>query len=142
MLNYCPYCGARVNDGANFCTSCGARLSEEKKVYQGTVSAPSGAYSEPKKEVSKADSISSMVFGAMSPFFSIFCMFPFIGILFIGLTITFIVLAKSRRNRYVREAGEDNGFSRAGKITSTVAIPLTCFFSLYFLAFTLGIIFA
>jgi hypothetical protein len=51
-------------------------------------------------------------------------------------------VSKKKRNAYVREAGEDMGFSRAGKITSTVAIPLLCFFTLYGLAFTLTILLA
>lgn len=145
MLNYCPHCGTKITQGANFCTSCGApiqRTAEEKKVYQGTVNGASGAYNAPKKAVDKSDSIMSMVFGAIAPLFAVLSIIPFAGFICMGIAITFIALAKSKRNLYVRQAGQDNGFSRAGKIVSTVSIPLTCFFSMYCLIFTLVILFA
>lgn len=96
----------------------------------------------PKKEVSKSDAITSMVFGILSIFMAIFALYPFAGFLFMGTSLAFIIVAKKKRNAYVREAGEDMGFSRAGKITSTVAIPLLCFFTLYGLVFTLTILLA
>ena len=134
MINYCPHCGARVEQGANFCTACGSPLKEGKLAYQGTAS-------NSVNPASKELSIASMVYAAISPLFAIFSMIPFLGFIFIALSITFISLAKSKRNAYVRLAGKDNGFSRAGKIVSTVAIPITCFFSIYCIAFTLAIIF-
>ena len=94
----------------------------------------------PKKEVSKSDAITSMVFGILSIFMAIFAIYPFVGFLFMGTSLAFIIVAKKKRNAYVREAGEDMGFSRAGKITSTVAIPLLCFFTLYGLVFTLALL--
>jgi hypothetical protein len=96
----------------------------------------------PKKEVSKSDAITSMVFGILSIFMAIFAVYPFVGFLFMGTSLAFIIVSKKKRNAYVREAGEDMGFSRAGKITSTVAIPLLCFFTLYGLVFTLTILLA
>ena len=94
----------------------------------------------PKKVVSKSDAITSMVFGILSIFMGIFAIYPFACFLFMGASIAFIIVAKKKRKAYLGEAEVDCGFSRAGKITSTVAIPVLSFFSIYGLAFTIAII--
>ncbi|MBE6624985.1 MAG: zinc ribbon domain-containing protein [Ruminococcaceae bacterium] len=94
----------------------------------------------PKKVVSKSDAITSMVFGILSIFMGIFALYPFAGFFFMGASIAFIIVAKKKRKAYLGDAEVDCGFSRAGKITSTVAIPVLSFFSIYGLAFTIAII--
>ena len=156
---FCVYCGNEIKileEQPEKIFTTVVNESEGKAQNEAEKSAPESqqAYTEPpksrpvyyaeppKKEVSKSDAITSMVFGILSIFMAIFALYPFIGFLFMGTSLAFIIVAKKKRNAYVREAGEDMGFSRAGKITSTVAIPLLCFFTLYGLVFTLTILLA
>ena len=156
---FCVYCGNEIKileEQPEKIFTTVVNESEGKAQNEAEKSAPESqqAYTEPpksrpvyhaeppKKEVSKSDAITSMVFGILSIFMAIFALYPFAGFLFMGTSLAFIIVAKKKRNAYVREAGEDMGFSRAGKITSTVAIPLLCFFTLYGLVFTLTILLA
>ena len=59
-----------------------------------------------------------------------------VGIIFLIPAIVFIIISKKQRNNYVSQAGKDNGFSRAGKILSTIAIPVTIFFGIIGLMIT------
>ena len=156
---FCVYCGNEIKileEQPKKIFTTVVNEPEKEAVNEAEKSAPKSqqAYTEPpksrpvyhaeppKKEVSKSDAITSMVFGILSIFMAIFALYPFAGFLFMGTSLAFIIVAKKKRNAYVREAGEDMGFSRAGKITSTVAIPLLCFFTLYGLVFTLTILLA
>ncbi len=168
-MKFCAHCGAELVKDAKFCVYCGNEIKileeQPEKIFTTVVNEPINeaensapkaeqAYTEPpksrpvyhaeppKKEVSKSDAITSMVFGILSIFMAIFAIYPFVGFLFMATSLAFIIVAKKKRNAYVREAGEDMGFSRAGKITSTVAIPLLCFFTLYGLVFTLALLLA
>ena len=151
---FCVYCGNEIKileeqPEKIFTTVVNEPINENANEAEKSAPEAEQAYTEPpksrpvyhaeppKKEVSKSDAITSMVFGILSIFMAIFAIYPFVGFLFMGTSLAFIIVAKKKRNAYVREAGEDMGFSRAGKITSTVAIPLLCFFTLYGLVFTL-----
>ena len=156
---FCVYCGNEIKileeqPEKIFTTVVNEPINENANEAEKSAPKTEQAYTEPpksrpvyhaeppKKEVSKSDAIISMVFGILSIFMAIFALYPFIGFLFMGTSLAFIIVAKKKRNAYVREAGEDMGFSRAGKITSTVAIPLLCFFTLYGLVFTLALLLA
>jgi hypothetical protein len=168
-MKFCAHCGAELVKDAKFCVYCGNEIkileeqpekifttvvnepekeavneSEGKAQNEAEKSAPESqqAYTEPKEQVSGADAIPSMVFGILSVIFSFFCMYFVVGFVFMGLSIAFVCAAKSIRRRFVRVYGMDNGFSRAGSITSTVAIPLLSFFSFIGTLFTLAVIFA
>ena len=161
-MKYCAHCGAELVAGAKFCVYCGNQVpvTEDKNEQQEPIfvnstpvtnnepkaeqkEAPKAAApkSEPQSQVSGADAVPSMVFGILSVFMAFFSMYPILGFIFTGLAIAFICVAKSVRRRFVRDYGMDNGFSRAGSITSTVAIPLVSFFSFIGTLFSLVIIF-
>ena len=167
MAKFCSQCGAELLVDAKFCVYCGSAIAnprtEDEKIYTTAVNdepkaQESGAEAQagftpppvnerpvyhaepPKKVVSKSDAITSMVFGILSIFMGIFALYPFACFLFMGASIAFIIVAKKKRKAYLGEAEVDCGFSRAGKITSTVAIPVLSFFSIYGLAFTIAII--
>ena len=163
MAKFCSQCGAELLVDAKFCVYCGSAIAnprtEDEKIYTTAVNdepkaQESGAeaqagftpppvnerpvyHAEPPKVVSPKDAITSMVFGIVSIFMAIFSIYPFAIIAFMPASIIFICLAKVKARRYLREAGREIGFARAGRITSTVAIPLLSFFSIYGLAFTI-----
>lgn len=139
-MAFCRYCGSSVKDTDSFCNNCGARVEKAEEPKVETAYAPSYTYvSEAPKEVSKKNSILSMVFSIIGMFFSIFAVYPIAGFIFMVPGIVFTALAKGKRNSYVREAGSDNGFSRAGGIVSTIAIPVLIVFALLGLFITAGI---
>lgn len=133
-MAYCSHCGNFIDDNAQFCGSCGAKKESTQQSYQ-TFQQPQQTYtytSQPQ-QVSKKSSILSLVFGALSLFFGIcsfYIMMFGVGIIFLIPAIVFIIISKKQRNNYVSQAGKDNGFSRAGKILSTIAIPVTIIFAL------------
>ena len=81
------------------------------------------------QEVSKSSSIVSMVFGILAVSFSIFCYIPVVFFFFTAACIVFMCVSNSRRNAHLSYGLGDNGFSKAGKICTIVAIPLTAVFS-------------
>ena len=143
-MAYCSHCGNFVNDDAQFCGSCGAKQESTQQRYQ-TFQQPQQTYTytQQPQQVSKKSSILSLVFGALSLFFGIFSVYIMIygvGIIFLIPAIIFIIIAKKQRNNYVSQAGADNGFSRAGGILSTIAIPVTIVFALIGLFALAGIL--
>lgn len=159
-MKYCAHCGAELVKDAKFCVYCGNAVQtieekteqepifvnstpvheEEPRVEQREAPRAAPAQNtEPKKQVSGADAIPSMVFGILSVILSFFCMYPVVGFVFTGLLIAFVCVAKSIRRRFVRDYGMDNGFSRAGSITSTVAIPLISLSSFIGTIFTIAV---
>ncbi len=135
-MAYCAHCGNLVDDNAQFCGSCGASRTAQQpqQTYQTFQQPMNQAYYQPQPQpVSKKGSILSLVFGALSLLFgilSIYIMLAGVGIIFLIPAIVFIIVSKKQRNNYVRQAGQDNGFSRAGGILSTIAIPVTIVFAL------------
>lgn len=132
FMAFCRFCGNKVNLEASFCDNCGAKIEKSETPNQ-TYTAE--VISE-TKEVSKKNSILSMIFSIIGIFFSIFAIYPFAGIVFMFVGVIFTALSKKRRKAYIAEAGCDNGFSRAGKIVSTVAIPLIIVFTIIGLVLT------
>ncbi len=131
-MAFCTHCGNNVNDTDKFCGSCGASVNTSAQAQpQAPQYQTQQAYYNPQPQpqnVSKKDSIMSLIFGGLSIFFGIFSMYPFF--IFLVPAIICTSIAKRKRNSYVAQAGCDNGFSKAGRILSTIAIPVTIFFGI------------
>lgn len=152
----CASCGSEIDEGARFCPRCGTKTGEgskpeearqepspvynqpmqahapvrpvyEQPVYEPPVNAP---VEQKPKNVSKKNSILSMAFGIASVFCGLFSWYYICPFIFIAGSIIFGSLSNSKREAYLREAGEQNGFTRAGKITTIVSIPLTIVFGI------------
>ena len=80
--------------------------------------------------------VRSMVFGILALALSELCFIPVLVFPMMALCITFLCVSFSMRRKYIRVAFIDNGFTRAGKICSIVAIPCTVLFSIYGIIFT------
>lgn len=133
-MAYCSNCGNFLEEGSNFCDQCGKAV----KQTQGNTSYQNST-SVPPKKASISDAVVAMVFSILALELSICCFFPVVCIPFIGLSIAFICFSKTKRNRYLECAVEENGFTKAANICSTIAIPLTAFFG--FIGFMLTITF-
>lgn len=131
---FCTGCGKQLNENDAFCSSCGKKqgAQEQAPTYSQPVYAPTvNATAEQKpKNVSKKNSILSMAFGIASVFCGLFSWYYICPFIFIAGSIIFGTLSNSKREEYLREAGEQNGFTRAGKITTIVSIPLTIVFGI------------
>lgn len=161
---YCKNCFATLEDDAKFCTACGAPVENEPKVEEKPAqpklsdediarilaqkeaemaaqnpqrndyyqAAPSN---EPDPSVSKKNSIISMIFGLLSLEFAATAITPIMGFVFLICAIVFSVIAKRKSTQYIDEAGAPNAFTKVGRITATIAIPVSIVFT--FLGFIL-----
>ena len=139
-MAFCRYCGNKIEDDARFCNNCGAKVEVEAPKAE---PAPTYAYAtkeEPKEEVSKGGAVTSMVFGIISTFTSIFCYVPFAFFIFTALSIVFISISNSKRNAYLNAGGTSNGFVGAAKATSIVGLVLTILFTIVGFIITVGLI--
>ena len=164
---YCKSCFATIEDDAKFCTACGAPVENEPKVEEKPAqpklsdediarilaqkeaemaaqnpqrndyyqAAPSN---EPDPSVSKKNAIMSMIFGILSLEFGASAILSGLAsILFMVIGIVFSIIAKRKSTYYIREAGAPNAFTKVGRITATIAIPVSIVFGL--LGFIIGI---
>ncbi len=169
---FCPYCGKQVSADSVFCSNCGASLAkpeeqDERAKYEQAQyeQYQQGQYSENVNDaqtqygydqvqytqntyvhqpVSKKNSILSMIFSLVSLTSAVYAIIPpFLFIAFTPIAIVFMILGFKKRNTFVRENGMDNGFSKTGKICSTISIPVTIIFTLLGLilsiAFVIGV---
>ena len=83
-----------------------------------------------------------MIFGISAIELAVFSFFPIFGIFFLGASITLIVLSFTMRSKFLSQYGIENGFTRAGRICSVVAIPVVSFFGLYGMIFNFVLLFA
>ncbi|MBQ7906677.1 MAG: zinc ribbon domain-containing protein [Clostridia bacterium] len=128
----CKGCGQKLAEGTRFCPSCGTKAQEtqgQEPPRPAQQPASEQPASEPKA-VSKKNSILSMAFGIASVFCGLFSWYYICPFIFIAGSIIFGSLSNSKREAYIREAGEPNGFTKAGKITTTVSIPVTIVFGI------------
>lgn len=130
---FCSNCGAPTAPDAVFCTECGSNLKEQqpKSAEQAPVAqeVPVSCEAEPVKAerepISKKNSIMSMVFGIVALGFAFSSYSAIACFIFIPAAIVFLALGFKKRNAFVEEAGRDNAFSKIGKITSIISIPVT-----------------
>jgi hypothetical protein len=157
---YCKNCFATLEDDAKFCTACGAPVENEPKVEEKPAQPklsdediarilaqkeaemaaqnPQASYyqeNKPNPEVSKKNSIISMIFGLLSLEFAATAITPIMGFVFLICAIVFSVIAKRKSTQYIDEAGAQNAFTKVGRITATIAIPVSIVFT--FLGFIL-----
>lgn len=126
---FCAGCGKPLNENDAFCSGCGKKQGAEEQVptYSQPVYAPpvNPQPEQKPKSVSKKNSVLSMAFGIASLFCGLFSWYYICPFIFIAGSIIFGSLSNSKREAYLKEAGEPNGFVRAGKITTTISIPVT-----------------
>lgn len=65
-MNYCAYCGARIDDGASFCPNCGARIEKAESFTKGEPidSAFTGGsdYSAPRRDYTGSTGVAVLAF--------------------------------------------------------------------------------
>lgn len=139
-MNFCPICGARLESTHDFCPYCGTKIERSTQAYlQDTQGAPSYVYyQQPRPKYNLKNSIMSMAFGGAALEFSVMSFIPFFGLfMFLPAFITFCALSKKYARMHLELGYPQNGFVKAGKILSTVAIPLGVVYGLYGLMFML-----
>lgn len=161
---YCKSCFATLEDDAKFCTACGAPVENEPKVEEkpaqpklsdedierilaqkeaemAAQNPQASNYQEnkPNPEVSKKNSIISMIFGLLSLDFAASAIMPIYAIIFMAVGIVFSVLAKRKSTQYINEAGAPNAFTKVGRITATIAIPVSIVFGVIGLILTIAL---
>ncbi|MBQ3017939.1 MAG: zinc ribbon domain-containing protein [Clostridia bacterium] len=139
-MNFCPICGARLESTHDFCPYCGTKIERSTQAYlQDTQGAPSYVYyQQPRPKYNLKNSIMSMAFGGAALEFSVMSFIPFLGLfMFLPAFITFCALSKKYARMHLELGYPQNGFVKAGKILSTVAIPLGVVYGLYGLMFML-----
>lgn len=139
-MKFCPICGARLQPTHDFCPYCGTKIERSTQAYpQDTQGAPSYVYyQQPRPKYNLKNSIMSMAFGGAALEFSVMSFIPFLGLfMFLPAFITFCVLSKKYARMHLEQGYPQNGFCKAGKILSTVAIPLGVVYGLYGLMFML-----
>lgn len=148
---FCPNCGEAVEADARFCIKCGNALEaqepeqapvvEEKPVAEATPTYNyyQDAQEAPKAPVSKKNSIISMVFGLVSLEVGAMAIMPIYVFMFLPIAIVFSILGMKKSGQYTTEAGAPNAFSRVGKITSIIALPLSIVFGIIGLILTIAL---
>ena len=157
---YCKNCFATLEDDAKFCTACGAPVVDEPKVETPVEEAPRytdahierilaqkeaefqaqqmqsqiNSYygdNEPDPDVSKKNSIFSMVFGIISAEFAFSALLSgFAALIMMIVALVFGSMAKKKANLYIAEAGAPNGMCKVGKIISSISIPVSIVFGI------------
>ena len=154
---YCKSCFATLEDDAKFCTACGAPVVDEPKVEQEAprytdedierilaqkeaefqaqqMQSQTNSYygdNEPDPDVSKKNSIMSMIFGIISAEFAFSAILSGLASLIIMIiALVFGSMAKKKANLYIAEAGAPNGMCKVGKIISSISIPVSIVFGI------------
>lgn len=133
-MSFCPNCGAQLTDDSRFCTQCGANLSSaEAQQQQYTYS----YVQEPEKpKVEKSLSVQCMIFAIIALIMAEYCV-SVSFIVCLPLALVFASLSKKKRNAWLDLTGEDNGFTKAGKIMSKIAIPVSIALSAIFVVYAI-----
>lgn len=151
---YCKSCFATLEDDAKFCTACGAPvvndepevkeeaprytdadieriLAQKEAEFQAQQEAQKSYYNdEPDPDVSKKNSVMSMIFGILSAEFAVSAIATYVGFIFMILALVFSSMAKKKANLYIAEAGAPNGMCKVGKIISSIATPVAIVFGI------------
>ncbi len=157
---YCPNCGAMMRAGFDTCQYCGTKVICQQaptQEYQANNQPNQGygmpqnnyqpnyqsgynpnAYNPyypqrpPRPKYNLQFSIMSMVFAIVALYFGIFAFFPLFGIIaFMPIFIVFTSLSRKYARKHRVLGYPLNGFYKAGRIVSTVAIPIGAVFSFF-----------
>ena len=140
-MKFCPNCGHEVSEGKQFCHECGEKLSSNNQngTYQTNNTGYTSynyTYTPPTPTVSKKNSIIAFVLALVNIEIASLCIFPYVCFLALPGSILLSVFAIIKSNKYVREAGMPNAFSKIGKIVAIVTLVLAGIFFLFGLIYT------
>ena len=148
-MKYCGFCGAQLKDEHKFCINCGKSASVEEAENEEALQAEEICDSEPindtkeqaKEQAEQAScpsgerknrlkySIMGFAFGVGALLSAIYCVIPILNLfVFLPAFIVFTSLSKKYAKRHIELGNRENGFYKAAKIVSTVAIPIGCVF--------------
>lgn len=148
-MKYCGFCGAQLKDEHKFCINCGKSASVEEAENEEALQAEEICDSEPindtkeqaKERAEQAScpsgerknrlkySIMGFAFGVGALLSAIYCVIPILNLfVFLPAFIVFTSLSKKYAKRHIELGNRENGFYKAAKIVSTVAIPIGCVF--------------
>lgn len=148
-MKYCGFCGAQLKDEHKFCINCGKSASVEEAENEEALQAEEICDSEPindtteqaKERAEQAScpscepknrlkySIMGFAFGVGALLSAIYCVIPILNLfVFLPAFIVFTSLSKKYAKRHIELGNRENGFCKAAKIVSTVAIPVGCVF--------------
>ncbi len=148
-MKYCGFCGAQLKDEHKFCINCGKSASVEEAENEEALQAEEICDSEPindtkeqaKERAEQAScpscesknrlkySIMGFAFGVGALLSAIYCVIPILNLfVFLPAFIVFTALSKKYAKRHIELGNRENGFYKAAKIVSTVAIPVGCVF--------------
>ena len=148
-MKYCGFCGAQLKDEHKFCINCGKSASVEEAENEEALQAEEICDSEPINDTTEQAeecaeqascpsgerknrlkySIMGFAFGVGALFCAIYCVIPILNLfVFLPAFIVFTALSKKYAKRHIELGNRENGFYKAAKIVSTVAIPVGCVF--------------
>jgi len=113
-MNYCPYCGAKLNDTATFCPMCGKPLNSQYP---------------PQPNASNSFGVASLVLGIVGLLTTNLFGFGFV----LGI-IAIVTSCKSKQS-----AGT-NGLATAGLVLGIISVVCGFFFLAYTVSGTWGIL--
>lgn len=151
-MKYCGYCGTKLQDEFKFCSSCGkavelsktddevaqseplavecqAENKQSSSAQVNVVVAEKEAECEGKRASKLKYSIMGFAFGVGGLLSAIYCLIPLFNLfVFLPAFIVLTALSKKFLRKHIALDNRENGFYKAGKVVSTVAIPLGCVF--------------
>lgn len=148
-MKYCGFCGAQLKDEHKFCINCGKSASVEEAENEEALQTEEICDSEPindteeqaeecaeqascpsgKRKNRLKYSIMGFAFGVGALLCAIYCVIPILNLfVFLPAFIVFTSLSKKYAKRHIELGNRENGFYKAAKIVSTVAIPIGCVF--------------
>lgn len=148
-MKYCGFCGAQLKDEHKFCINCGKSASVEEAENEEALQTEEICDSEPINDTKEQAeeraeqascpscesknrlkySIMGFAFGVGALLSAIYCVIPILNLfVFLPAFIVFTALSKKYAKRHIELGNRENGFYKAAKIVSTVAIPVGCVF--------------
>ena len=145
-MKYCGFCGMQLKDEHKFCINCGKSASveeaENEEALQAEAPCECVAETEQINDTTEQAScpsgerknrlkysIMGFAFGVGALLSAIYCVIPILNLfVFLPAFIVFTSLSKKYAKRHIELGNRENGFYKAAKIISTVAIPVGCVF--------------
>lgn len=143
-MKYCYSCGCKVEENYKFCPQCGIHFEEMKKenveVEEEKIKSENNLVEvkvEERKPHRLKYSIMSFAFGVTGLYSALCCFTPLVGLyICLPMFIVFTSLSKKYARTHYSFGHKANGFVKAGRIVSTVAIPVGIVFSVIGLFYT------